>query len=492
MTIEELAKKYAYAIPNSKLVKYYEAAIPQFSMEMILTMEKEKPLSLLQEFIMKFVAEGINQVSDIYTFLGLSSSCVNTAIASLQEPGLVVVDIYNASIKLTEKGKDALKSVKTIVPEDIEYKVFMDGLTGEIYIDTLKKYQKKELRAFEMKAIPQYVDIPKLQDVKYEDVKVAIAKYRKENVYAKDKLEGILLSIAGMEKVYTEYNKVSILIYVNKSEEIELRVYEKSSRRQDYENILLQMYNKNMRIFDLDIKRDVDEKQEPVFMNIIPDEVKDEAKVYIQRSMEIDKELAQLQTQLNSYQEQSVDEDGINTVEAVEVITELKKRIEEMEEERSSANRVLSTYDHRPLLIRALTEVQNTVVIISPWIKKGGLNNEILRLIEKAVRDGKRVIIGYGISEEEDSDKYIIEKLREIADKKYRGKLELKALNNTHEKVLMMDNKFLVITSFNWLSFKGDPKHGFRQETGIYTESKESIKAMKENLSQPNRLGIQL
>ena len=46
MTIEELAKKYAHAIPNSKLVKYYEAAIPQFSMEMILTMQKEKPLYL--------------------------------------------------------------------------------------------------------------------------------------------------------------------------------------------------------------------------------------------------------------------------------------------------------------------------------------------------------------------------------------------------------------------------------------------------------------
>lgn len=120
------------------------------------------------------------------------------------------------------------------------------------------------------------------------------------------------------------------------------------------------------------------------------------------------------------------------------------------------------------------------------------MNNEILRLIEKTVRDGKRVIIGYGISEEEDSDRFTIDRLKEIAAKKYRGKLELKALNNTHEKVLLMDNKFLVITSFNWLSFKGDPKRGFRQETGIYTESKESIKAMKENLSQPDRLGIQL
>lgn len=492
MTIEELAKKYVHAIPNSKLVKYYEAAIPQFSMEMILTMQKEKPLSLLQEFIMKFVAEGINEIKDIYTFLGLSSACVNTAIASLQEPGLVTVDIYNASIKLTEKGKEALKSAKTIVPEDIEYRVFMDGLTGEVYIDTLKKYQKKELRAFEMMPIPPNIESPKVQDVQYEDVKAAIAKFRKENVYAKDKLEGTLLSIAGMEKVYTEYNKVAVLLYINKSDEIEIRVYEKSSRRQDYENILLQMNNKNMRIFDLDIKKDVDDEQEPEFMNIISDDIKDEAKAFTQRSAEIAKELTQLQTQLNAYQDQSLDEEDIDTNDAAEEIAELKKRIEEMEEERSSANRVLSTYDHRPLLIRALNEVQNTVVIISPWIKRGGLNNEILRLIEKAVKDGKRVVIGYGISEEEDSDKYIIDRLKDIAAKKYKGKLELKALNNTHEKVLLMDNKFLVITSFNWLSFKGDPKRGFRQETGIYTESKESIKAMKENLSQPDRLGIQL
>lgn len=492
MTIEELAKKYAHAIPNSKLVKYYEAAIPQYSMEMILTMEKEKPLSLLQEFIMKFVAEGINEIKDIYTFLGLSSACVNTAIASLQEPGLVTVDIYNASVKLTDKGKEALKSAKTIVPEDIEYRVFMDGLIGEVYIDTLKKYQKKELRAFEMIPIPPNIESPKVQDIQYEDVKAAIAKFRKENVYAKDKLEGTLLSIAGMEKVYTEYNKVAVLLYINKSDEIEIRVYEKSSRRQDYENILLQMNNKNMRIFDLDIKKDVDEDYEPEFMNIISDDIKDEAKAYTQRSAEIAKELTQLQTQLNVFQEQSLDEEDIDTNDAAEEIAELKKRIEEMEEERSSANRVLFTYDHRPLLIRALNEVQNTVVIISPWIKRGGLNSEVLRLIEKAVKDGKRVIIGYGISEEEDSDKYVIDRLKGIATQKYKGILELKSLNNTHEKVLIMDNKFLVITSFNWLSFKGDPKRGFRQETGIYTESKESIKAMKENLSQPDRLGIQL
>ena len=491
MTVEELAKKYAHSIPNSKLVKYYEAAIPQYCMDMVLTMEKEKPLSLLQEFIMKFVSEGIDDVNEIYRFLGLTNSCVNDALAILKEAGLVTVDIYNQKIKLTDKGKMALISARKIVPEDVEYKVFMDGFTGEVYMDTLKKYQKKELRNYSVMPITPNIETPNLQDVKYDDVKAAIAKFRKVNVYANDKLEGTLLSVSRMEKVYTEYNKVSILVYVNKSDDFELRVFEKQSRRQDYENILLQMYNKNTRIFEFDTKKAIDEASDPVFMNIVSEDIKDEAKAYTQRLMEIDKELTQLQTQITTYENQA-DEDEIPDDNSVEEVVELKKRITEMEEEKKTATRVLSTYDHRPLLIRALTEVQNTVVIISPWIKRGGMDNEVLGLIERAIKSGKRVVIGYGISEQEDSDRRIIERLQDLSSKNFKGKLELKALNNTHEKVLIMDNKFIVITSFNWLSFRGDPRLGFRQETGIYTESKETIKAMKNNLAQNDRLGMKL
>ena len=488
MTIEELAKRHAKDIPNSRLVKYYEAAIPQYCMEVILTMEKEKPLSVLQEFVLKFVNEGIDEVGVICRFLGINMTAVHKAIADLQTPELIRVDILNSKIKLTDKGKEALKNVKTIIPEDVEYKIFMDGFTGYIYLDNLKKYQRKELRNFELMPVTPNVETPKLQDVSYEDVKNAIIRFRKDNVFAKDRLEGNLLSIPSLEKVYTEYNKVSVLIYVNKSEDIELRVFEKQTRRKDYENILYQMYSKNTRVFEFDKKNDSDDTVELPLLSIIPTEVKDDAKAFTIRSVEIDKEITQLQTQLTVY----MDDADSNDNEDGQQIAELKKRIIIMEEERKSANRLLSTYDHRPLLIRALTEAQNSVVIISPWIKNSGLNNEILRLVEKAIQRGVKVIIGYGISEQEDSDKWIISKLNELSIKRNIGILKLIALNNTHEKVLLMDNKFLVVTSFNWLSFKGDPNKGFRQETGIYTESQESIQAMKADLSRDDRLGVTL
>ena len=110
--------------------------------------------------------------------------------------------------------------------------------------------------------------------------------------------------------------------------------------------------------------------------------------------------------------------------------------------------------------------------------------------IEKALQRNTQVIIGYGISKKEDSDKWVLQRLIDIQKKKHGNKLRVIKLSNTHEKVLIKDNEYMVITSFNWLSFKGDPNKGFRQETGYYTESKEAIKQMKENLS--NRMNTKI
>ncbi len=488
MTIEELARKYANTIPNSKLVKYYEAAIPQYCIDTVLIMEKEKPLSVLQEFILKFTAEGIDNIREICGFLGVNMTAVSTAVAEMQKINLIVVDINDMRIKLTEKGRESLRAVKTITPEEVEYQICMDSFTGNIYIDSLNKYNKKDVKRFELVAVPPFIETPTLSNLKFEDVKAAIDKFRRNNYYSKDKLEGNLLDIAELDKVYTEYNKVYVLVFLNnKTGDIELRVFEKQTRRQEYENILLQMYNKHTRIFELDQKEDIDDVKENSFYDILSDDIKNDAASYTNRAVEIDKEIEQLKSQLSEITNQSEGSEDENTRFQIH---EIQQQIDEREDEREGATKILSTYDHRPLLIKALNEAHNSVIIVSPWIKRGGLNNEILSLIRSAVNRGINITIGYGISQKKDSDKLVLEELNKIAKNKNKGKLQIVALNNTHEKVLIMDNKFLVITSFNWLSFGGDPKRGFRQETGIYTESIESILDMKADLSK--RMDISL
>ncbi len=489
MTIEALAKQKANSVPNSTLVKYYEAGIPQWHLESILTMLKHKKLSVLQEFILKFVTSGISDVAEISNFLGINSTSVNTAVAVLQKDNLISVDIFQSKLKITEKGEEALKEAATIVPEDIEYPLYVDGLLGNVYLDTRKLYLAKNLKDLEIKPINAVVEKPSLEDLEYEDVKRAIVSFKKSHAFEKDRLEGDLQEIADVTKTYVEYKKVFVLVFMNKSEEIEFQVYDGSVRNDEYGIELQKLYNNNTNVFDLDNIEKDDQYTDEALLSVLPKEIIESANSFTHKDATLEREIYNLTMQLDDIKDSEV-ADEEEKESATEKIRFLEKKIEEMKNERKGADRVLSTYDHRPLLIDALDNASNTVVIVSPWIKSGGLNNEILWRIERALQRKTKVIIGYGISQKEDNDRWILKKLNDIKAKPYGKNLQLIRLSNTHEKVLIKDNEFMVITSFNWLSFKGDPNKGFRQETGYYTESKEAIRQMKDNLS--NRMGIKV
>lgn len=490
MTIEELAKKKANSVPNSTLVKYYEAGIPQWHMESILTMLKPKKLSVLQEFILKFISSGIDDVSNICNFLGVNTSAVNNAVALLQKNSLITVDIFYSKLKLTNKGEEALKEAATIVPEDIEYALYVDGLVGNVYLDTRKFYTPKELRNFDIKPINATVEKPTIDTLVYEEVKRAIKLFKKNHAYEQDKLVGELQEVSQVVKTYVEYKKVYVLVFINnKSEDIEFQVYVGTTRNDDYSIALQKQYNNNTRVLDFDSKESIDEKSDNLLISILPQEIIQSAKSFSYKDSTLEREISNLTTQLDAIKDNS-DDDKEQKESATERIRFLEKKIDEMKNERKGADRILFTYDHRPLLIDALENAQNTVVIVSPWIKSSGLNNEILGRIERALQRKTQVIIGYGISEKEDSDKWILQRLSHIQNKRYGNNLHLVRLSNTHEKVLIKDNEYMVITSFNWLSFKGDPNKGFRQETGYYTESKDAIKQMKANLS--NRMSVKI
>ncbi len=490
MTIDELAKLKANSVPNSTLVKYYEAGIPQWHMEAILTMLKPKKLSVLQEFILKFISSGIDDVSDICNFLGVNKTAVNNAVAVLQKNNLITVDIFYSKLKLTDKGEKDLKEAATIVPEDIEYALYVDGLLGNVYLDTRKLYTSKELRSFEIKPINTTVERPTLDSLVYEEVKRAINLFKKNHAYEQDKLEGDLQEISCIAKTYVEYKKVSVLVFMNKSEDIEFQVFDGTTRNDDYSIALQKQYNNNSRVLDFDSNFISEAEENNSLISVLPQEIIESAKSFSYKDSTLEREISNLTTQLDAIKKNDDDNDEQHKESATERIRFLEKKIDEMKNERKGADRILSTYDHRPLLLDALDNAQNMVVIVSPWIKSGGMNNEILGRIERALQRGTRVIIGYGISEKEDSDRWILQRLTDIQKKKYGDKLLLVKLSNTHEKVLIKDNEYMVITSFNWLSFKGDPNKGFRQETGYYTESKEAINQMKANLS--NRMNTKI
>lgn len=141
--------------------------------------------------------------------------------------------------------------------------------------------------------------------------------------------------------------------------------------------------------------------------------------------------------------------------------------------------RWLEMYEHRPLLEQAIQDSQKRLMIISPWIKANVVKKQFIEQLEKLLKRDVQLLIGYGLGKDEDDKKYPSDSqaeknLQKLANQ-YKDNFILKRLGNTHAKILISDAKFAVVTSFNWLSFKGDRDRTFRDERGTLVSDLQKI-----------------
>jgi hypothetical protein len=144
----------------------------------------------------------------------------------------------------------------------------------------------------------------------------------------------------------------------------------------------------------------------------------------------------------------------------------LRQELESLQAQRDSLPlRPISTFEHRMLLEDALDRTQKRLLLISPWINSEVVDREFASSLERLARSGVIIHIGYGIgpNDRKDLDKPALERLSKLASR-YRN-FTFNELGYTHAKILIWDNS-LVVTSFNWLSFKGDRNRAYRQEEG--------------------------
>lgn len=164
---------------------------------------------------------------------------------------------------------------------------------------------------------------------------------------------------------------------MNKKEELDLRVYERTTRKQDYEEILLKMFADNIQIFEFDKKTSLDKDDDIILSDSISNKLLLEARKNTQDIIKADKEINQLKTQL---EELSTHADELKDEESTIQIIELKSEIQKRESEKRQELRILSTYEHRDILINAIKTAKTQLIIVSPWIKRGGLSDNLFVL----------------------------------------------------------------------------------------------------------------
>ena len=120
-------------------------------------------------------------------------------------------------------------------------------------------------------------------------------------------------------------------------------------------------------------------------------------------------------------------------------------------------------------------------MIISPWVKRMVVNDAFVKKLEGCLEQGVDVFIGWGIEkltkDDEDID-FNVKKVFDTLTKRYPNAFHARRLGGTHAKILISDSHFAVITSFNWLSFRGDPDRTVRDERGTVVRTREEIESL--------------
>ena len=117
--------------------------------------------------------------------------------------------------------------------------------------------------------------------------------------------------------------------------------------------------------------------------------------------------------------------------------------------------------DHWGAFISAIEDSNKTLFILSGWISSEVIDDVVLSKLEDAIKRGVKIYLGYGWSFPNEKHKMkttakkALAKLRELEKRtaEEEGKLFIKEFKN-HTKIIIVDNKYRIAGSNNWLSNK--------------------------------------
>lgn len=467
---EAVARRFAQDRPGLTLLHFEEVALPLFRVILDAIVQRRKPVPPIEEFVLRSVASGLDTVDEIEGILGLERPLVEAAIASQWHTDNID---YGASlgdpvqrVRLSFTGQRALDELEMMTPERMELVVDFDRLTwGIARLATPAPLRPRDVKELTLREIPpRQTRRPELEDLPIEGLDELMKQASVAKMSDVD-----LLGVRHVVRAERIYEAAVMLVYGSQSgtePEVAFAIDGRLSR--DHEHALAEVGGAGRLGFDVSAAS----VEEPALAKelqkrLVPSERVEELQ---RRAVHTEMRLEKLRAATATKEPQ------VEVIEADQSERELEKELEGIRNELESiAVRRVSVYEHPILLREALSATSRRLLIISPWITAAVANRSFLSDLEALCRKGVKIHIGYGINDEKAQytrDRDAERRLQALAAR--HDNFVLKRLGYTHAKVLIWDDKW-VTTSFNWLSFRGDPRRTFRQEEGILVGVKTEV-----------------
>lgn len=509
--IDEIARRCDNR-PGFELVSVVEVGLPVTKINLTALTLVRKRITPIEEFVLKAINIGLSLLEEISQFLGLEELIIKESMINLRRAeNIDLIASVGASIqewKLTKKGKTTLEEARIIIPEERSYQMNFDKMLWKPrwyghWEDNKSLLRSSFLKKNNILEIPYYpARTPELADLNLKDVERIIKENEKDGKRKREEERDFKRDFIGLKKIERRENffqPALALVYKQKqgndwqitfaidgriSEEHESAFTRSKGPKKDR---ILKQLKESFSTQVRDTEALAEEKFGDEFITLA---IQYEKQIDSVRE-EIHNRTNTIQTDIDSTRQTlekvNDDEQKVALEEKLNNASEQIKQLQEQLEQLISSTpiRFIKTYDHRPLFEEALKNSQKRLLIISPWIRATATNQWLVNQLDKLVRKGVKVFIGYGYGDKDEEDRrdYDIkaeEAIQKLA-KGYPDNLVFKRLGDTHCKILISDQKFAIVGSFNWLSFKGDPKRTFRDERSTLVSDPNKIDELFED-----------
>ena len=454
--------------PGFRLVSVGAIGLPVFRVSACCLVMQTTPVSVIDEFLLRALRLGVNNTDDLCRLLGLPARIVLAKLADMFREGLIQElggDPNGVAVCVSRLGETRLRDMKKIRPREINLQFTYDGLTHKTtYIQESYLNSPKQLRAL---GIPELPPIPaKGPDPKDLSVN-EITRYLKDGQTLGPRADNQVLRVLRVDRRERRFVEASALIFKGLSgDEYQVAFVVDGRLSNEHEAA----FRRNDGIDRVDAFSAIRDGEEILDLDrALGFAIAAKIRKGIRKAPEVtvtDESQPGVQNEI----------DAKASPNAGRKILSLKKKapkpISRTDHLRVAVNQ-LSVVEHNPLMLDALRTAKDRVIIVSPWVRREVVNSEFLEATRNALEKGVQINIGYGIKSgviDQDMDPAVGRQLDELS--REFPNLVVRRLGDTHAKILVKDSEYFVVTSFNWLSFRGDPDRRFREEWGTIVRSR--------------------
>jgi hypothetical protein len=443
VSLERVLEEAARARSGYDLVSFKEAGLPVFVLRLRILVLERKPISPIEEAVLKAIRAGLAAPGSIYEFLGLPKAVLTPVLVALNTGELInysrSAGDEDAKVTLSTKGRNALAEASTIKPQERAIEVCFDALTKRLLVlPSEQLFRGRDMRDLGRFEVPIGTSKrPEVEDISLQDFDKVLERH---SSLSQD-WSGSLLAIRRIERRELRYLGCTMLFYKSQMPPHDVQV---GFWREDGQSIQHEVAFAAVGGPDLVGARTLSEDVQ------MPPAV--------------------------PWSEPAPAGQGADTGADAAPAQEQPKAGPPQQLPAPETMQTLLCHEHTGYLKKALLSAKQRLVIVSPWIRDSVIDWGFVSSLESLLRNGVEVHIGYGIekadgpkrnpaNEKVDITPGAERDLRNLADR-FKN-FHFVYVGNTHRKSLVCDDEFAIVTSFNWLSYKGDSKGRPRDERGL-------------------------